>query len=67
MVIIANENYDESNISKVQFAKNDGKSFHDYCTNTLGIPLKNIKYIEDATFNQIRYSINWISNIAIVR
>lgn len=66
VVIIANENYDESNISKVQFAKNDGKSFHDYCTNTLGIPLKNIKYIEDATFNQIRYSINWISNIGHV-
>lgn len=67
VVIIANENYDESNISKVQFAKNDGKSFHDYCTNTLGIPLKNIKYIEDATFNQIRYSINWISNIVKVQ
>lgn len=67
VVIIANENYDESNISKVQFANNDGKSFHDYCTNTLGIPLKNIKYIEDATFNQIRYSINWISNIVKVQ
>lgn len=67
VIIIANENYDESNISKVQFANNDGKSFHDYCTNTLGIPLKNIKYIEDATFNQIRYSINWISNIVKVQ
>lgn len=67
VVIIANENYDESNISKVQFANNDGKSFHDYCTNTLGIPLKNIKYIEDATFNQIRCSINWISNIVKVQ
>ena len=67
VVIIANENYDESSISKVQFANNDGKSFHDYCTNTLGIPLKNIKYIEDATFNQIRYSINWISNIVKVQ
>lgn len=67
VVIIANENYDESNISKVQFANNDGKSFHDYCTNTLGIPLKNIKYIEDATFNQIRYSINRISNIVKVQ
>ncbi len=67
MVIIANENYDESNISKVQFANNDGKSFHDYCTNTLGIPLENIKYIEDATLNKIRYSINWISNIVKVQ
>ena len=67
VVIIANENYDESNISKVQFAKNDGKSFHDYCTNTLGIPLENIKYIEDATLNKIRYGINWISNIVKVQ
>lgn len=67
VVIIANENYDESNISKVQFANNDGKSFHDYCTNTLGIPLENIKYIEDATLNKIRYSINWISNIVKVQ
>ena len=67
VVIIANENYDESNISKVQFAKNDGKSFYDYCTNTLGIPLENIKYIEDATLNKIRYGINWISNIVKVQ
>lgn len=67
VVIIANENYDESNISKVQFAKNDGKSFHDYCTNTLGIPLENIKYIEDATLNKIRFGINWISNIVKVQ
>ena len=67
VVIIANENYDESNISKVQFAKNDGKSFHDYCTNTLGIPLENIKYIEDATLNKIRYGINWISHLVTVQ
>lgn len=39
----------------------------DYCTNTLGIPLENIKYIEDATLNKIRYGINWISNIVKVQ
>ena len=63
VVIIANENYDESNISKVQFAKNDGRVFLDYCTQTLGVPQKNIKYIENATLNKIRSTINWICNI----
>lgn len=29
--------------------------------------MENIKYIEDATLNKIRYSINWISNIVKVQ
>lgn len=67
VLIIANENYDESSISQAAFAHNDGFSFKNYCTKTLGIPLENIKYIEDATLNKIRYGINWISNIVKVQ
>lgn len=62
VVIIANENYDENNISKVQFANNDGKVLRDYCIQTLGVPQNNIKYIENATLNKIRSTINWICN-----
>ena len=63
VVIIANENYTENNISKVQFARNDGKSVREYCTQTLGIPLKNIKYIEDGTLNNIRSAISWVGGM----
>lgn len=63
VLIIANENYFENNISKVAFAHKDGDTFKDYCLNTLGTPQQNIKYIKDATLNQIRLGINWLNNI----
>lgn len=63
VLIIANENYFENNISKVAFAHKDGNTFKDYCLNTLGTPQQNIKYIKDATLNQIRLGINWLNNI----
>lgn len=63
-VIIANEEYQESGISNIKFAKNDGKIFKEYCKNTLGIPEKNIRYVENATLNQIRSSIRWANERA---
>jgi len=60
-VIIANENY--KNESQVPFAKNDGEVFKKYCTQTLGIPEKNAHLVTDATLNDIRKEINWLSNI----
>lgn len=63
VVIIANEKYTEQGVSQVQFAQNDGKIFKDYCMRTLGVPLKNIKFIENATINQMRSSINWVCDM----
>ena len=60
-VIIANENY--RNVASVPFALNDGYVFSLYCRKTLGIPEKNIRYVADATLNDIRIQINWLKEI----
>jgi len=57
-LIIANENY--KRVSPVMFAKNDGEIFKKYCTQTLGLPEKNVHYIADATLNDIRQEIKWL-------
>lgn len=48
----------------MKFAQNDGNSFKAYCNKTLGIPNKNIKYVSNATVNQMRSAINWATDIA---
>ena len=60
--IISNENY--QNEKKVDFANNDGWMFKEYCQKTLGIPSKNIHYKADATYNNIKYELNWIKQVA---
>lgn len=60
-VIIANENY--QNVAKVQYAINDGNIFRQYCERTLGIPAQNIHQVTDATYNNIRYEVNWLKSI----
>ncbi len=60
-VIIANENYDTE--SSVEFAGNDGTVFSQYCEQTLGIPESNIHIVYDATLNNIRAQVNWLSNV----
>lgn len=64
VVIIANENY--QSVASVPFALNDGNIFREYCIKTLGIPEKQIKYIPDATGNQIKAQINWLQTLAEV-
>ena len=61
-VIIANENYRRE--SKVEFAQNDGETFRKYCTQTLGMPEINVHFTTDATLNDIRVEIDWLSNVA---
>jgi len=61
-VIIANENYRRE--AQVIFAKNDGEIFKKYCIQTLGLPEKNVHYTTDATLNEMRGEINWITNVA---
>ena len=38
--------------------------FKEYCQKTLGIPAKNIHYRADATYNNIKYELNWIRQVA---
>lgn len=63
-VIIANENY--QSVASVPYALNDGKIFREYCIKTLGIPEKQIKFIPNATGNQIKAQINWLQTLAEV-
>lgn len=63
-VIIANENY--QSVASVPFARNDGNIFYEYCNKTLGIPEKHIRYIVNATANQIKMQISWLENITEV-
>lgn len=61
-VIISNENYRRE--SKVQFANNDGEAFKNYCIKTLGCPEKNVHHTADATFNDLKAEINWMTTVA---
>ena len=60
--VIANENYQQA--GSADYAIQDGKVFCDYCKNTLGIPEKNLKYYEDATFGSIQSCMKRINDIA---
>ena len=61
-LIIANEIY-ASPVHSVPFAMNDGKSFAAYCEKTLGIPRRQIIYIENGTGNQINNGIEQIAGL----
>lgn len=61
-VIIANENYRRE--KEVEYALNDGKTFCEYCKQTLGIPEKNIRICTDATFLDMKAEIDWLTNIS---
>lgn len=60
-VIIANENYRRE--VPVQYAINDGRTFKEYCNQTFGLPENHIHIVEDATLNDIRHEVQWITNI----
>ena len=63
-IIIANEKYQTE--VDVKYAHNDGRIFKNYCQSVLGIPEENIRYREDATLNNMRAEVNWITNVARV-
>ena len=62
--IFSNENY--SSFPASDYSVNDGKIFTEYCKKTLGIPVNNIRYYEDATFGNIQKAIKQIEDIADV-
>jgi len=59
--IFANEHYDKFS---VPFAANDGKIFKEYCAKTLGVPEKNIRFYENATYGTILSAINKLKDYA---
>lgn len=61
VVIIANENYRRE--EKVTYANNDGNIFKEYCIKTLGIPERGIKYVADASLNDLKYNLNWLKQV----
>lgn len=60
-LIISNENYKHE--QSVPFALNDGEVFAVYCEKTLGLPAKNVRYLSDATLNDINHEIGWLEQI----
>ena len=63
-IIIGNEKY--KNEVDVPFAHNDAKVFVEYVEKTLGVPHDHIRYIENASYNDIRIAINWLTQAMIV-
>lgn len=60
-LIIANENYRRE--VPVEFAHNDGETFKTYCRKTLGIPENNIRFVADATLNDIQAEVDWLGKV----
>lgn len=61
-VIIGNENY--TMVRKVDYAKNDAQVFAEYCQKTLGLPKRNIRIYEDATYAMMLSAVKDIQDIA---
>ena len=61
-VIIANENYRRE--KKVDFAHNDGEVFRQYCLQALGLPESNVHCVKDATLNDFRAEMDWLSQVS---
>lgn len=61
-VVIGNENYQTE--ASVQFACNDANAFSLYCTRTLGLPQSNVHVVNDATLNNLRREISWLTSVS---
>lgn len=60
-VIIANEDYQLE--QDVPYAIHDGEIFKEYCLKTLGIPEDHIHLVTDATLNNMRFEVDWLSGL----
>lgn len=58
VAIIANENY--RFVGSVDFARNDGRIFYEYCRKTLGIPESQIRLSTDATLGEMMETVAWL-------
>jgi predicted small secreted protein len=64
-VIISNEHYKHE--AGVPFALNDGAIFKRYLMKTLGVPEQNIKYVADASLNDMNYNLSWLEKVINVK
>lgn len=64
-VVIANESYNKE--AGVPFAANDGKIFAEYCKNVLGLPEENVHLAVNATLNDMKHEIGWLSKVLETR
>jgi hypothetical protein len=70
-LIIGNEDYltHQTGLNRevnVKYASNDAEILKKYCTKTLGIRERQIKYLKDATAGQMKQGLAWINNLAKV-
>lgn len=63
VIIVANENYKNN---KSSYSYNDGRTFKTYCEKRLGVPAKNIRLYEDATFGNFATIKKQVQDIADV-
>lgn len=61
-IIIGNEKYQQ--VAQVPFANNDARIFAEYCKKTLGMPEKNVKVYENATYGAMIGAVGDIQKIA---
>lgn len=61
VVVISNENYKHE--EHVPYALNDGETFAVYCEKTLGVPARNIKLLADATLNDMKHELEWLTKV----
>lgn len=61
-VIIGNERYTQ--VAQVPYANNDARIFAEYCKKTLGLPEKNVKVYENATYGTMIGAVSDIQKIA---
>ena len=61
-VIIGNEKY--AHVAQVPYASNDAKVFAEYCKKTLGMPAKNVRIYNNATFGSLLAAMNNIRELA---
>ena len=54
VIIIANENYKNTEVQKVEYAHRDGQIFSEYCNKVLGVSKEHIKLTKDATSSEMR-------------
>jgi len=61
-VVIANENYMQE--VPVKYANNDGSVFSRYLTETLGLPESNVRFVANATRNQMVMQLDWLKKVS---
>ena len=47
----------------MDYAKNDGETFKNYCHKTLGLPEKNVHYVANATLNNLIGELDWLQQV----